>query len=302
MSKRLPDLVKSAFQKAKSTNDLTYYPTQVVDISVSSLPFQLRFSPSLAFKPKGPPKSPTTTKPFDPFAYSPLPKLYITDLSPTHYLVLNKFAITEEHFILATREFKPQTHVLERADLEGALECVKAFRDNGGLFVFFNGGEHSGASQPHRHLQMLPVQRMKDGLREGSPWEVLASKLGEAPFQTFAEKISLEVSGEDLYAAYLRLYRKACEASGVQGDVTPDGEAKISYNLAMTEDVLVVCPRVAEGGVINDFNGQEVGKLSLNGTMLAGTALVKSEAEWDALKENPQTVTNILKGVGLPKL
>mgnify|MGYP005989453277 CR=1 FL=1 len=301
MSKRLPDLVKSAFQKAKSTNDLTYYPTQVVDISVSSLPFQLRFSPSLASKPKGPPKS-ATTKPFDPFAYSPLPKLFIADLSPTHYLVLNKFAITEEHFILATKEFKPQTHVLERADLEGALECVKAFKDDGGLFVFFNGGEHSGASQPHRHLQLLPVQRMKDGLREDSPWEVLTSKLDEAPFQTFAEKISLKVSGEELYAAYLRLHHKACEAAGVQGDVAAGGEAKISYNLAMTEDVLVVCPRVAEGGVIADSNGQEVGKLSLNGTMLAGTALVKSEAEWDALNQNPQTVTNILKGVGLPKL
>lgn len=35
---RLPELVKSAFAKARDSGDLTYFPTQVADISISSIP------------------------------------------------------------------------------------------------------------------------------------------------------------------------------------------------------------------------------------------------------------------------
>jgi ATP adenylyltransferase len=82
--------------------------------------------------------------------------------------VLNKFPIIAEHFILATKSNKQQTHVLEQEDLEATYACLKAWRDGTGskqerLFAFFNSGEHSGASQPHRHLQFLPVQSMREG-------------------------------------------------------------------------------------------------------------------------------------------
>lgn len=305
MSKRLPELVKAAFHKSKAANDLNYYPTQVVDLSVASVPFQLRFSPALAHKPKAPAKesSSPSAKALDPFAYSPLPKLFISDWGNSHFLVLNKFAVTEEHFILATKEFRPQTAVLELGDLESALACVKEYVDHGGLYVFFNCGEHSGASQPHRHLQLLPISQMRDGLDKGSPWRILASNLGpNVPFRTFSERIHVDMNAKDLFEVYLRLYRKACEVSGVQEYMEDNGDAKISYNLAMTEDSLVLCPRVADGKMVVDENGHEVGKLSLNGTMLAGTALVKSEAEWLALKDDPAALTTILSGVGLPKV
>ncbi|KAI6360606.1 hypothetical protein MCOR25_006691 [Pyricularia grisea] len=324
----LPELVRSTFARAKASGDVNFYPTQAAVLHVNSIPFQLRFSPSLANKPKPPPKTTNPdgnssssgsggggggTKPFDPFA-DPPPALVVAKLEPwTHYLVLNKFAIVPEHFILATTAFAAQTDLLDAADLAAARACVDAYADaDGGLFVFFNCGEHSGASQPHRHLQLLPVARMRDGLPAGGAgWEVLAARLGreqaavdKVPFPCFVERLddddamfgaAADPEGVALRGKYLELYRRACEVMGVKGaEQQMDGEARISYNLAMTRDVMVLCPRRSEGAALVAGGGDEVGKLALNGTVLAGTALVKSEAEWDALRGDPEQLGRVL--------
>ncbi|KAK4083632.1 uncharacterized protein Triagg1_1294 [Trichoderma aggressivum f. europaeum] len=323
----LHELVKATFSKALSTNELHYFPTQVTILQVNSIPFQLRFSPSLANKPKGPPPDPSQPrKPFDPFA-SPPASLFVTDLGPSHFLVLNKFAVVPEHFILATKEYKLQTHLLEESDLEATLACIDAYEQakqdgassspkeskDDGLFAFFNGGQHSGASQPHRHIQLLPVSRMKDGLDTGSSWDVLAQqadKLDKTPFVVFSEPISTETSPASLHAAYLRLYKKACQAvaqhsgatSSASDEIPTTGEARISYNMAMTKDSIVICPRLSEGSEIKSSEtSSPIGSLALNGTLLAGTALVKSEAEWDALKKSPGGLLAVLKSIGVPR-
>ncbi|KAH6898270.1 HIT-like domain-containing protein [Thelonectria olida] len=319
----LPKLVKTAFERALAEGELLYYPTQVAIIHAHNIPFQLRFSPALANKPKGPPKGPTPIKPFDPFADPPA-ALRVTHLSPSHYLVLNKFAVVPEHFILATTEFKPQTHVLDEADLTATLACIEAYElatenagqengdetSNDGLFAFFNCGDHSGASQPHRHIQMLPIARMKDGLPADVEWTILADSLTSrpAPFATFAEKIRLDMPRAELHAAYLRLYRQACRAvalhsgeSHEEDEIPSEGETLISYNMAMTKNTLVICPRLAEGATIHK-DGQVIGALSLNGTVLAGTALVKNEAEWEALKKDTNALSQVLTRIGLSSL
>jgi ATP adenylyltransferase len=246
-------------------------------------------------------------------------------LGPAHFLVLNKFAVVPEHFILATKAFEHQTHVLDESDLEATLACIQAYEDVAaqaqgpdaqGLFAFFNCGDHSGASQPHRHIQLLPVSTMKDGLPHDTPWDVLANRLtvDKAPFVTFAEPIKLGMSGKELHAAYLRLYRKACRAviahAAKSGDGSADaaayeapatGETKISYNMALTKSALVVCPRLAEGAKILNPEGDELGSMALNGTLLAGTALVKNELEWEVLKKDPQGLLKVLKGIGIPQ-
>lgn len=103
--------------------------------------------------------------------------------------MLNKFPIIAEHFILATKSNKKQTHVLEQDDLEATYACLKAWQAGTSskqkhLFAFFNSGEHSGASQPHRHLQFLPVESMRDGDAMGD-WDLL---------------IDLILSGKDVQA------------------------------------------------------------------------------------------------------
>lgn len=263
-----------------------------------------------------------TKRVFDPFEEIET-ELLVASLS-SHNLVLNKFAIVPEHFILATSAFRSQTDLLDEDDLAVTYGCIEAYHTHcergdeessaheGELFAFYNSGEFSGASQPHRHIQLLPVARMRDGVEDGE-WDVLAKRLvGEVedlPFSTFAEEIGPGMSPRELRDAYLRLYRRACAAVGEfvgkrdvsEGTQTQDeGPACISYNLAVTRHALIVCPRLADGAPVWD-SGEVVGKLSLNGTVLAGTALVKSSVEWDALRKDPGELLQVLTAIGLPK-
>lgn len=145
----------------------------------------MRYCPSLAKKPtsKDDPKTskPTGPKP-DPFE-NPPPELLVGEVpeqDPTHIIVLNKFPIIENHFILATKRNKQQTQRLDEDDLFRTYECLQSWSDEHAgeakLFAFFNSGEHSGASQPHRHLQLLPVEDMKAGLNDQS-WDLLVNKV-----------------------------------------------------------------------------------------------------------------------------
>jgi ATP adenylyltransferase len=156
---------------------------------------------------------------------------------------------------------------------------------------------------------------MKDGLTEPTEWDVLADKLSSAsdvPFATFSRPIAGATDAE-IHRAYLALFGEALEATKAFAAQHPErddiftafGEdaAPISYNMAMTRSTLVICPRIAEGAAISTPGGQVAGKLSLNGTVLAGTALVKSESEWDALRldeAGATTLATVLSKIGIP--
>lgn len=283
----------------------------------------MRFSPALANKPTAP-RQKTSAPPFNPFEAPEQGPLFVAEVQPSHNLVLNKFAVVPEHFILATKQFKEQTRLLEADDLAATLACIQAYHDyhagsdEGELFAFFNSGPHSGASQPHRHVQLLPVNQMKAGLDDPTSWSVLANRLVSdgavpAPFKTFGKAIEAGISPEELHETYISLYRQAVEAvkshaeqaSSLENAIShaSQGPAEISYNMAMTRSSLVICPRVDEGAAVSNADGtQLVGKLGLNGTVLAGTALVKSEAEWEAMRgaTGSTKLADILSKIGVP--
>lgn len=137
----------------------------------------MRYCPSLAKKPTAQQPETAPKKKIDPFE-NPPSALHIVDIptaSPSHLLVLNKFPIIAEHFIIATKSNKKQTHALEQDDLEATHACLKSWEeahDGKRLYAFFNSGEQSGASQPHRHLQFLPLEGMRDG-DATSGWDLL---------------------------------------------------------------------------------------------------------------------------------
>lgn len=125
-----------------------------------------------------------SSKKFDPFD-NPPSDLLIADIptsNPTHLLVLNKFPVIADHLIIATKVNKQQTWLLEEDDLDATYSCLKAWEEEveegrqNRLFAFFNSGDHSGASQPHRHLQCLPVERMHQEKDRGA-WEILIDSI-----------------------------------------------------------------------------------------------------------------------------
>jgi len=82
------------------------------------------------------------------------PLLQVDQLQGGHVVLLNKYPVQSCHLLLISGEWKPQQGWLEGPDWR-AVARVAA--DTGGLW-FFNSSALAGASQPHRHLQLLPRQ------------------------------------------------------------------------------------------------------------------------------------------------
>lgn len=132
-------------ERALSTGALVPLATELVDAPTLA-PFQLRRL--LSHTPKhlraGGPKP----NPFLPWE----PELEVARPQPGHVLLLNKFPVQQGHVLLITDHWAPQTGWLDAHDWT-AVATVSA--DTGGLW-FFNSCAAAGASQPHRHLQLLP--------------------------------------------------------------------------------------------------------------------------------------------------
>ena len=218
------------------------------------------------------------------------------------------------HLILATIADEPQTGLLQANDLEMAYACVCAWEDTnaGSLFAFFNSGEHSGASQPHRHIQFLPVEEMSDNQQQ---WHMLHTTMKtprhndknllcneDLPFIHFAASLSSEMSVADLHETYLCLLTAVLiniggllnRASTNSSDFTEDAKVVFSYNLAMTKDMMAILPRRSEGSRLPDSRGSLV---SINGTILAGTTMVKSEDDWHILQKRPDLLRHIFSDI-----
>jgi sulfate adenylyltransferase (ADP) / ATP adenylyltransferase len=102
----------------------------------------------------------------------PEPPLTVGDITPTHVGVLNKYPVVEHHLLVVTKQFVPQEAALDRDDFVAVARCLAQID---GL-AFYNGGREAGASQPHKHLQLVPLPL------DGGPW---AAPL-EAVFDSWA--------------------------------------------------------------------------------------------------------------------
>ncbi|KAF2837941.1 Ap4A phosphorylase-like protein II [Patellaria atrata CBS 101060] len=336
----LSTLVATRFRGAKATPSLIFSKTQLTVIRTSSgVPFQLLYCPALAKKEKkdeldkNKPKSPMPYR--DPFDM-PQGHLFIAEVpqtDPSHVLVLNKYPVIQEHFIITTKINKPQTHLLEPIDLGLTYNCLEAWEEHSiplhrkRLFAFFNSGPLSGASQPHRHLQFLPVESMTRGA-DSKGWHVLAESLGDSlaekvasgeavpqcsprlPFRTYALHVPENPTQDQLYTIYMKLFRMA--ESAVRDFITTNpgklelhdtstGNSPISYNLAMTRNVMIICPRQNGGKHFQTKEGEVLGYIELNGTILAGTVMVKLEKEWELMKNDQSQLDMLLSHVGLPQ-
>jgi sulfate adenylyltransferase (ADP) / ATP adenylyltransferase len=226
---------------------------------------------------------------------------------------------------LATKAWKPQTALLEQDDLDIAYACLQAWeRDTPKkqpqrLFAFFNSGEHSGASQVHRHLQFLPIEDMAGS--SGGDWRPLLDRMTgkrprhlppcqdpSLPFLHYATPLFEKIKPQNLYSKYMHLLRAA--VSGLKEgnaeahldynvNVEQDGEAIISYNLAMTTNMMAIIPRRSEAAEV-PILGKDSSSVSINGTILGGTLMVKAEDEWKALRETPALLDEVLRTIGYP--
>jgi ATP adenylyltransferase len=94
------------------------------------------------------------------------------------------------------------------------------------------------------------------------------------------------------------------QARGLMANLPASSEnnksSTISYNMAFTDSVMILFPRLSEGPQIASATGGLIGPIALNGTILAGTLLVKTEEEWQSLRNNPSKLKDVLGEIGIP--
>lgn len=93
-----------------------------------------------------------TKQDVDPFL-PPEKDLTVAHITDTHIAVLNKFNVMDHHLLLVTRHFEDQESLLTLMDFEALWLCMAEYDGLG----FYNGGREAGASQQHKHLQMVPL-------------------------------------------------------------------------------------------------------------------------------------------------
>ena len=79
-------------------------------------------------------------------------RLEIESINDKHTLILNKYPVQIGHMLLITNSWHPQNGWLTLDDFNAILSVDN---DTTGLW-FFNSSKEAGASQPHRHFQLLP--------------------------------------------------------------------------------------------------------------------------------------------------
>jgi len=169
--------------------------------------------------------------PFAPYD----PDLFVADLSDTHVLLLNKFPIVDHHVMAISREFVPQSRALDSADFKALAQLLNGVD---GLFMY-NGGALAGASQPHRHVHMMPGRTAP--LAAIYPQGASEKILQVAPFRFVHAFIRMNPahSGD---ATYLQeIIEMACAHCQLQ----PQNGEMPAYNLLGTRNWLLAVPRSA---------------------------------------------------------
>lgn len=99
----------------------------------------------------GPQRTSPPNNPFLPYD----PAMWVCDLSSTHTLLLNKFNLVDHHVLIITKAYQQQESMLNAADWAATHAVLHAMQPGG--LAFFNVGPISGASQPHKHVQVVPL-------------------------------------------------------------------------------------------------------------------------------------------------
>lgn len=209
------------------------------------------------------------------------PALFVADLSESHLCLLNKFNVVDGHILLVTRGFESQENLITLRDFQAWWSCLQELDWLG----FYNGGQIAGASQPHKHLQLVAPLAVGQNLR--APIESALAKIrfdgagGVAPALPFFHRVvkfprAAVQYGPVMAELSLKLYRAMLEAVGLNGSGEPEASRQAGpYNLLMTRDWMLLAPRAEE----------RFKSISINSLGFAGTFLVRDSEQRRTLIE-----------------
>jgi sulfate adenylyltransferase (ADP) / ATP adenylyltransferase len=244
-------------------------PTVYEWVEQGNLRFLVRVLANLQRKEKATQQQNPDLNPFLPYD----PNLFVTYLSPTHLVLLNKFNVMDHHILIVTREFISQDTLLDLSDFRALAIALAEIEGLG----FYNGGQIAGASQRHKHLQIVPLPFVPDG----SPLPLepsIREMAGRNPKFPFHHAITLfnNLDFTQPLAVADRLlehYQDLLASLGLIEDSAAT-EPLGAYNLLVTRQWMYVVPRSRES-----FAGIPINSLGFTGALL-----VKNQTQLAQLK------------------
>ncbi|MGD1699625.1 ATP adenylyltransferase family protein [Dapis sp. BLCC M229] len=281
--------LKEQTEYALECGALQPIPTEYEFVEQDNIRFLVRILSNLSRKDEArkqqEKKKVVTGKDFNPF----LPyeeDLFVADISRTHLCLLNKYNVVDHHLLIVTREFEEQENLLNLQDFQALGSCMGEFE---GL-AFYNSGKIAGASQRHKHLQVVPLPMAPDGEKilidraiAIATFDNGIGVVSDFPFRHAIAKLdsawvhSPVESAAEILESYLTLLKVV----GIEGSNGMSGKQSGDYNLLVTGEWMLVVPRSYE-----DFQS-----ISVNSLGFAGALLVKNQEQMNIIKEQkPLTI------------
>ncbi|OUL22867.1 phosphorylase [Nostoc sp. RF31YmG] len=291
-------LWKSVIERTESAwkcGALLSIPTEFEFVEQDGVSFLVRILSNLvrkdAAKQKQAQQTALSGKDFNPF----LPydeDLFVADISETHVCVLNKFNVVDYHLLIITRAFEEQESLLMLEDFAAMWACLAEYD---GL-AFYNGGQVAGASQRHKHLQVVPLPLTTsevaipiEPLFAAAEFQGAIATIPGLPFTHAFAPLNPDWAESPFTAAEatLKLYHALLTAVGITA--VNGNRQSGAYNFLATREWMLIVPRSQE----------EFAAISVNSLGFAGALLVRNQEQMQILKE--QGPMNILKSVAIPR-
>ena len=211
----------------------------------------------------------------------PDPPLYLRDLSPTHFALLNKYHVIENHLLVVTRGYVDQEVLLDRADFGALAASLPADIP---AIAFYNAGRGSGASEAHKHLQVVTLPLSP---RAALP---LSARIEAGAALPFMHALAPLAPGEMRDPAALHaIYRGLLAAAGIEAQARDGMEWQSGpYNLLVTREWMLLVPR----------SQPAFERVAINALAFAGAMFVRHAEQLEAVRAlGPMAV---LAQAGLP--
>ena len=221
--------------------------------------------------------------------------LYVTELSDTHVALLNKYNVFDDHLLVITKAYVDQRQWLTPADFEALRVAMAGFDAMG----FYNAGATAGASQPHKHLQVVPLPLAAAGpaipiapLLESATEVPGGGIRGRLPFVHGLRRLDpqwVNAPGDGARELLKAYHALLYQVGLIDTPDAGDGRQTGPYNLIVCREWMLLVPRRRETCY----------GITINALGIAGALLVWNEAQMRLLREHGPMAA--LKYVCLPR-
>eukprot|EP00474_Spongospora_subterranea_P011762 CRZ12220.1 hypothetical protein [Spongospora subterranea] len=262
-------LIDKRSADSRTAATLVSFDSEVSELKDANIDmhFYIRIAKNLVDKEKS--DEVQKTVPRNPFMPPFETGLLVAECGDHHRLLLNKFNLVDRHVLLVTNEFVPQNSSLTQELLTQLIMCIVSI--NG--LAFHNFGEHSGASQPHLHVQVIP--RFQSELIRDAPLSQLIAKSAATGDRLRTPSVISALPFKHLVVCFgegefnINVVERFYRSMLLELDVNTDS----SYSFLLTVDYMMIVPRSS-----SSHDG-----IGLNSLAYAGFIFLKGEQQLQTL-------------------